>query len=107
MTAAYPADPPDLPHLPAESAARLPAAAAAKEPWRRRLLHSLLYGRSVDRTVKTRARLGLATLLFTIGYAVIAARLVTFAAVPDSRLVRRVILQDAVATARPDILDST
>ena len=87
----------------------LPAIAAAatlKEPWRRRLVRTLLYGRNVDRAVKTKARLGLAILMFAIGYAVIAGRLITFAALPDSRLVRRVILQDAVATARPDILDT-
>ena len=36
---------------------------------------------------------------------VIAGRLVMFAAVPDSHMARRVGRGDAVATARPDILD--
>ena len=106
MTAAYPADPLDLQQPLPQSNALLPVPAVPKQSWRARVMHSLLYSRSVDRTVKTRARLGLAILLFSIGYAVIAARLITFAAVPDSRLVRRVILQDAVATARPDVLDA-
>jgi cell division protein FtsI (penicillin-binding protein 3) len=78
--------------------------AAAREP-PRRFVASLLYGRNVDRTAKTRARLGLAVLVFALGYAIIAARLVMFAAVPEGHGSRRAIGQDAVATARPDILD--
>jgi cell division protein FtsI (penicillin-binding protein 3) len=74
------------------------------EPWRR-LLRSLLYGRNVDRAVKAKARIGLAILIFALGYAVITARLVMFAAAPDPHAGRRVIGHDAVATARPDILD--
>src|SRR5205085_886717 len=54
---------------------------------------------------KAKARLGLAILMFSIGFAVIAGRLVLFAAVPDSHLARRGAAVDAVATARPDILD--
>src|SRR5215471_2882717 len=77
---------------------------AAREP-RRRFVASLLYGRNVDRTAKTRARLGLAVLIFALGYAIIAARLVMFAAAPEGHGSRRAIAQDAVATARPDILD--
>src|SRR5262252_7820851 len=77
---------------------------AAREP-RRRVVASLLYGRNVDRTAKTRARLGLAVLIFALGYAIIAARLMMFAAAPDGHGSRRTIGQDAVATARPDILD--
>src|SRR5262249_61193257 len=50
-----------------------------REPWRRRLLRTLLYGSNVDRAAKARARIGLAILVFAIGYAVIAARLVMFA----------------------------
>src|SRR6266851_10484250 len=76
----------------------------AREP-RRRFVASLLYGRNVDRTAKTRARIGLAILVFVLGYSVIAARLVMFAAGPDSHGSRRASVQDAVATARPDILD--
>src|SRR5262244_580469 len=78
--------------------------AAAREP-RRRFVASLLYGRNVDRTAKTRARLGLAVLVFALGYAIIAARLVMFATAPEGHGSRRAIGQDAVATARPDILD--
>ena len=46
-------------------------------------MRTLLYGRNVDRAAKARARIGLAILIFTLGYAVIAARLVMFAAAPD------------------------
>src|SRR5215831_6501970 len=77
----------------------------AREPWRRRLMASLLYGRSVDRDAKTRARIALALCIFALGYAVIAARLVMFAAASEGHGGRRIIAQDAMATARPDILD--
>src|SRR6516164_7186480 len=79
--------------------------APAREPRRRRFVASLLYGSNVDRAAKTRARIGLAVLIFALGYAVIATRLVMFAAVPEGHGSRRAIGQDAVATARPDILD--
>jgi len=75
------------------------------EPGRRRFLRELLYGRGIDRTVKTRARIGLLILLFVVGYSVIAARLVMFAAAGEPHGGRRVALADAVGTARPDILD--
>jgi cell division protein FtsI (penicillin-binding protein 3) len=75
------------------------------EPWRRRLLRTLLYGRNVDRNAKARARVGLAILGFAAVYAIIAVRLVMFAVVPESHFVRRGAAKDAVATARPDILD--
>jgi cell division protein FtsI (penicillin-binding protein 3) len=68
-------------------------------------VRTLLYGSNVDRQAKARARIGLAILVFAIGYAVIAARLVMFAAAPDGHGSRRAIGHDAVATARPDILD--
>ena len=71
--------------------------------WRRRLVQHLLYGRGIDRSVKSRARVGLAMLVFSIGFAVIAGRLVQLAAAPDNHTVRRAA--DAVSTARPDILD--
>ena len=77
----------------------------APEPWRRRVVRTLLYGRNVDRGVKARARIGLAALVFALGYAVIAVRLVMFAAMPEGQTVRRSGTGDAVATARPDILD--
>jgi cell division protein FtsI (penicillin-binding protein 3) len=73
--------------------------------WRRRLSHALLYGPNVDRAAKAKARLGLAMAVFALGYAVIAGRLVMFAVAPESQLVRRSNAADAVATARPDILD--
>ena len=79
--------------------------APARDPWRRRLVASLLYGRNVDRAAKTRGRIALAVFIFALGYAVIAARLVMFATAPEGHGSRRAIAQDAVATARPDILD--
>lgn len=74
------------------------------EPWRRRVVRTLLYGASVDRSVKARARIGLAIVVFGIFYAIIAGRLVMYAA-SDNTTVRRSYSADAVATARPDILD--
>ena len=82
-----------------------PAPAASKEPWRRRFLRGLLYGKNVDRSAKAKARIGLVMLMFAVGYAVVAGRLILFATVPDSHIVRRIVSQDALATARPDILD--
>src|SRR6266704_4705406 len=82
-----------------------PAPNVVPEPWRRRLWRTLLYGSNVDRTAKARARVGLAILAFAVIYGVIAARLVIFAVAPDSHGARRGGSQDAVATARPDILD--
>jgi len=79
-------------------------AAARAEPWRRRVLRTLLYG-DVDRDAKARARVGLAILAFGAVYAIIAARLVMFAVAPESHFTRRGVARDAVATARPDILD--
>jgi cell division protein FtsI (penicillin-binding protein 3) len=82
-----------------------PGGPCPTEPWRRRLVRELLYGRIVDRAAKTRARIGLTILIFALGYLVIAARLVLFAAAPGPQGGHRAILQDAIATARPDILD--
>ncbi|HEX2653719.1 MAG TPA: penicillin-binding protein 2 [Xanthobacteraceae bacterium] len=75
------------------------------EPWRRRMLRTLLYGNNVDRNAKAKARVGLAIVAFTMIYGVIAGRLVMFALAPDAQHVKRGGPQDAVATARPDILD--
>src|SRR6476646_8695743 len=75
------------------------------EPWRQRLIRSLLYGRNVDRAVKARARVGLAILAFAALYAVSGGRLVMFAVGGDSHGARRTAAQDAIATARPDIVD--
>jgi len=75
------------------------------EVWRRRLMRALLYGNKVDRGAKARARVGLAILAFAVVYSIIAARLVMFAVAADGRTVHRVVASDAIATARPDILD--
>jgi cell division protein FtsI (penicillin-binding protein 3) len=75
------------------------------EPWRQRLIRSLLYGRNVDRSAKARARVGFAMLAFAAVYAVIGGRLVMYATVGDSHGARRSAAQDAIATARPDIVD--
>jgi cell division protein FtsI (penicillin-binding protein 3) len=75
------------------------------EPWRQRLVRGLLYGRNVDRAVKARARVGFAILAFAAIYAVIGGRLVMFAVGGDSHGARRTAAQDAIATARPDIVD--
>jgi cell division protein FtsI (penicillin-binding protein 3) len=68
-------------------------------------LRSLLYGRDVDRNVKAKARLGLAIVAFAGIFSLIAFRLVMFATVAENHGGRRSVSQDAVATARPDILD--
>src|SRR6202034_967650 len=82
-----------------------PIPLVSPEPWRRRLLSSLLYGRDANRSAKARARIGLAIIAFAAVYSIIAVRLVMFAAVSDSRVAHRVVSGDAIATARPDILD--
>jgi len=74
-------------------------------PWHRRVVQALLYGRNVDRDRKARARLGLAMVGFAAIYCVIAGKLVIFAIAPDSHAARRGGAGDAVATARPEILD--
>jgi cell division protein FtsI (penicillin-binding protein 3) len=81
------------------------AKANSKETRWQRALRSLLYGHGVDRNVKAKARLGLAIVAFTAIYGIIALRLVTFATVNDGHSARRSVGQDAVATARPDIVD--
>src|SRR5579859_4367584 len=82
-----------------------PENARPSEPWRQRLIRSLLYGRNVDRAAKARARVGFAILAFVAIYAVIGGRLVMFATGSDGHGARRTAVQDAVATARPDIVD--
>ncbi len=72
---------------------------------RERLLYRLLYGRAADRGAKAKARVALAIAAFAAVYAVIATRLVMHAVAPDVHVARRSTAQDAVATARPDILD--
>ena len=77
----------------------VPAYAKSTETRWQRALRSLLYGHDVDRNLKAKARLGLAIVAF------IALRLVMFATVSDGHGTRRSVGTDAVATARPDILD--
>jgi cell division protein FtsI (penicillin-binding protein 3) len=74
------------------------------EPWRQRLIRSLLYGRNVDRAAKARARVGLAMIAFGGVYGIIAVRLIMFAVNGDTHAERR-STRDAIATARPDIVD--
>ncbi len=81
-----------------------PAAKTPESRWQR-FLRSLLYGRNVDREVKAKARLGLAVVTFAAIYGVIALRLVMFAMASAGHGGHRTVTQDAVATARPDILD--
>lgn len=88
-----------------DSTADAAQATAPRVPLPRRIAQALLYGHKIDRARKTKARIGLAILCFAVIYTVIAARLVLFAVAPDSHVARRVGLSDAVATARPDILD--
>jgi cell division protein FtsI (penicillin-binding protein 3) len=65
----------------------------------------ILYGTAVDRPAKARARIGLAIVAFAAVYSIIAARLVMFALASNSHATHRVVSSDAIATARPDILD--
>jgi cell division protein FtsI (penicillin-binding protein 3) len=75
------------------------------EPWRRRFIRRMLYGGNIDRGAKARARIVLAMLAFAAVYTIIAVRLVMFAIVSNSHTTHRVVSEDAIATARPDILD--
>jgi cell division protein FtsI (penicillin-binding protein 3) len=69
------------------------------------LIGKVLYGTAVDRHAKARARIGLAIIAFAAVYSIIAARLVMFALPSNSHATHRVVSSDAIATARPDILD--
>ena len=77
---------------------------ATESRWQR-WMRSILYGHNVNRNVKAKARLGLAIVAFAALYGVIGLRLIMFASVSDGHGARRSVGQDAVATARPDILD--
>src|SRR5437660_252644 len=57
-----------------------------------------------ERGAKLRARVGLAIVAFAAVYAVIGVRLVALAVMHDPHGTRR-IAQEAVATARPDVVD--
>src|SRR6202162_1055433 len=72
---------------------------------RERLLYLVLYGRVADRSAKMETRVALVPAAFAALYAVTAVRLVMHAVSPDVHVPRRSTAQDAVATARPDILD--
>jgi cell division protein FtsI (penicillin-binding protein 3) len=82
-----------------------PTMAQRDMPWRRWLIRKMLYGNDANRAAKARARVGLAIVAFAVVYCIIAARLVMFATIPNSKIVHHVVSGDAVATARPDILD--
>ncbi|RJF75028.1 penicillin-binding protein 2 [Rhodopseudomonas palustris] len=73
--------------------------------WRRRMIRSLIYGRDVDRDAKARARVGLAMIAFAGVYGIIMFKLTMIAAFGDSHGARRSGGSDAIATARPDIVD--
>jgi cell division protein FtsI (penicillin-binding protein 3) len=81
-----------------------PARKATESRWQR-TWRALLYGHDVDREVKAKARIGLAILAFAGIYTVIALRLVMFAVASSGHGGHHTVAQDAVATARPDILD--
>jgi cell division protein FtsI (penicillin-binding protein 3) len=93
------------PAMSKQAAAKAGKAKSATAPWHRRLVQSVLYGRNVDRDRKARTRLGLTMIGFAVIYGIIALRLVLYAVLPDTHAIRRAGSQDAVATARPDILD--
>jgi cell division protein FtsI (penicillin-binding protein 3) len=78
---------------------------ASWREWRQWLIEKVLYGTAVDRQAKARARIGLAIVAFAVVYSIIAARLVMFALASNSHAAHRVVSSDAIATARPDILD--
>jgi cell division protein FtsI (penicillin-binding protein 3) len=87
--------------VPSASSSQQPS--RQQEPWRQRLVRSLLYGRNVDRAAKARARVGFVMLAFVAAYAVIGGRLVMFATGVDGHGLRHTTIENA--TARPDILD--
>ena len=70
-----------------------------------RLVRRLLYGHDVDRDVKAKARIVLAVVGFALVYSAIAGKLIVFAVEGNEHGARHSVMQDAVATARPDIID--
>jgi cell division protein FtsI (penicillin-binding protein 3) len=92
----------------AESLFAVPIAGRTRLPWRQWrqwLIAKILYGTTVDRQAKARARIGLTILAFAVVYSIIAARLVLFGLASNNHAAHRVVSSDAIATARPDILD--
>lgn len=81
-----------------------PKKTATESRWQR-MVRTLLYGANVDRNVKAKARIGLAIIAFVAVYGIIAGKLVLFALVSEGHGGRRSVAQDAIATARPDIVD--
>lgn len=81
-----------------------PKKKATESRWQR-MVRTLLYGANVDRNVKAKARIGLAIIAFVAVYGIIAGKLVLFALVSEGHGGRRSVSQDAIATARPDIVD--
>jgi cell division protein FtsI (penicillin-binding protein 3) len=75
------------------------------EPWHQRLVRRMLYGQNVDRAARARARVGLTIIAFAAVYFVIAGRLMMLGAIGEGHGSRHSVAQDAVATARPDIID--
>src|SRR5271166_1787447 len=88
----------------AESLLAAPIAGGTRPRWQW-LINKILYGSGVNRHAKARARIGLAIIAFAAVYSIIAARLVLFALASNSHAAHRVVSSDAIATARPDILD--
>ena len=92
----------------AETLFAVPIAGRTRLPWRQWrqwLIAKILYGTTVDRQAKARARIGLTILAFAVVYSIIAARLVLFGLASNNHAAHRVVSSDAIATARPDILD--
>ncbi|MCP9630660.1 penicillin-binding protein 2 [Rhodopseudomonas palustris] len=69
------------------------------------MIRSMIYGKDVDRDAKARARVGLAMIAFAAVYGIIAFKLSMIAVLGDSHGTRRAGGSDAIATARPDIVD--
>src|SRR6201987_748241 len=89
----------------AESLRPAPSARGPRPPWLQWLIGKILYGAAADRPAKARARIGLAIIAFAAVYSVIAARLGMFGLASNNHAAHRVVSSDAIATARPDILD--
>lgn len=83
-----------------ETPETMPPRRGAARFWR-----GLLYGAAPDRARKTRGRILLVTMAFALVYAVIAGRLMMLAVSPDAQQAKRAATTEALATARPDILD--
>src|ERR1700730_6235071 len=81
------------------------AQAKTREPWRQRLVRSLLYGRNVDRAVKARARVGFAIVAFAAIYAIIGGRRLVVGGGVRRPGARPTAPREASAPARPDIVD--